>query len=119
MPTIVAVMAVALRLEPFRPKVVGGVLVASLGVVLVVAARGTGFGQATMAQRPFLADRFASVHMTDEPLDAVVFSDGLVAPGEMVTVSAMITDYTPRDEFFLLQRRESPIAALPLARPGG
>jgi drug/metabolite transporter (DMT)-like permease len=49
MPTIVAVMAVALRLEPFRPKVVGGVLVASLGVVLVVAARGTGFGQATMA----------------------------------------------------------------------
>jgi drug/metabolite transporter (DMT)-like permease len=49
MPTIVAVMAVALRLEPFRPKVLGGVLVASLGVVLVVAARGTGFGTATMA----------------------------------------------------------------------
>ena len=49
MPTIVAVMAVALRLEPYRPKVLGGVLVASLGVVLVVAARGTGFGTATMA----------------------------------------------------------------------
>jgi drug/metabolite transporter (DMT)-like permease len=49
MPTIVAVMAVMLRLEPFRPKVIGGVLVASLGVVLVVAARGTGFGQDTMA----------------------------------------------------------------------
>lgn len=49
MPTIVAVMAVSLRLEPFRPKVLGGVLVASLGVVLVVAARGTGFGAATMA----------------------------------------------------------------------
>jgi drug/metabolite transporter (DMT)-like permease len=49
MPTIVAVMAVALRLEPFRPKVLGGVLVASLGVVLVVAARGTGFGAATIA----------------------------------------------------------------------
>jgi len=49
MPTIVALMAVALRLEPFRPRVIGGVLVASAGVVLVVAARGTGFGAATMA----------------------------------------------------------------------
>ncbi len=49
MPTIVALMAVALRLEPFRPRVLGGVLVATLGVVLVVAARGTGFGAATMA----------------------------------------------------------------------
>ena len=49
MPTIVALLAVGLRLEPFRPKVIGGVLVASLGVVLVVAARGTGFGAATMA----------------------------------------------------------------------
>jgi drug/metabolite transporter (DMT)-like permease len=49
MPTIVAVMAVALGMEPFRPRVIGGVLVASLGVVLVVAARGTGFSSATMA----------------------------------------------------------------------
>jgi drug/metabolite transporter (DMT)-like permease len=49
MPTIVAVMAVVLGLEPFRPKVIGGVLVASLGVVLVVAARGTGFGAGTLA----------------------------------------------------------------------
>ncbi len=49
MPTIVAVMAVVFRLEPFRPRVIGGVVVASLGVVLVVAARGTGFGAATMA----------------------------------------------------------------------
>jgi drug/metabolite transporter (DMT)-like permease len=49
MPTIVAVMAVVLGLEPLRPRVIGGVLVASLGVVLVVAARGTGFGEATMA----------------------------------------------------------------------
>jgi hypothetical protein len=79
---------------------------------------GLSFGQATMAQRPFLADRFGTVHMTDEPLDAVVFSDGIVQPGETVTISAMITDYTPRGEFFLLQRRETPIAALPLVRPG-
>ena len=56
--------------------------------------------------------------MTDEPLDTVVFSDGLVQPGEVVTVTAAITDYTPQDEFFLLQRRESPIAALPGRPPG-
>ena len=49
MPTIVAVMAVVLGLEPFRPKVIGGVLVASLGVILVVAARGTGFDATTTA----------------------------------------------------------------------
>jgi drug/metabolite transporter (DMT)-like permease len=49
MPTIVAIMAVALGLERFRPKVLGGVIVATAGVVLVVAARGTGFGRATMA----------------------------------------------------------------------
>jgi drug/metabolite transporter (DMT)-like permease len=49
MPTVVAVMAVVLRLEPFRPKVIGGVLVASLGVVLVVAVRGTGFGAGSTA----------------------------------------------------------------------
>jgi drug/metabolite transporter (DMT)-like permease len=49
MPSIVAFLAVALRLEPLRPKILGGVLVASIGVVLVVAARGVGFSSATMA----------------------------------------------------------------------
>jgi drug/metabolite transporter (DMT)-like permease len=49
MPSIVAVMAVVLRLEPLRPRVLGGVMIATLGVVLVVAARGAGFGTATMA----------------------------------------------------------------------
>ena len=79
---------------------------------------GLSFAQATHQQRPFSADRYASVQMQDEPLDAVVFSDGLVAPGEQVTVTVAITDYTPQDEFFLLQRRESPIARLPTATPG-
>jgi drug/metabolite transporter (DMT)-like permease len=49
MPSIVALLAVALRFEPLRPKVMGGILVATVGVVLVVAARGTGFGEATLA----------------------------------------------------------------------
>jgi drug/metabolite transporter (DMT)-like permease len=49
MPSIVALLAVALGFEPLRPKVLGGVLVATVGVVLVVAARGAGFGGTTMA----------------------------------------------------------------------
>ena len=57
---------------------------------------GLSFGQATQRQRPFTSDRYATVDMTDEPLDSVVFSDGLVAPGETVTVTVTITDYTPR-----------------------
>jgi hypothetical protein len=80
---------------------------------------GLSFGQATLQQRPFEADRFRAVDTTDEPLDAVVFSDGLVSPGQTVTVSAVITDYTPNQEFFLLQRREAPSAALPVRRSGG
>lgn len=79
---------------------------------------GLSFGQATRQQRPFSADRYGTVLMTDEPLDTVVFSDGLVRPGEVVTVTAAITDYTPQDEFFLLQRRESPIALLQHRPPG-
>jgi drug/metabolite transporter (DMT)-like permease len=49
MPSIVALLAVALGFEPLRPRVLGGVLVATAGVVLVVAARGAGFDGTTMA----------------------------------------------------------------------
>jgi hypothetical protein len=78
---------------------------------------GLSFGQATLRQRPFTADRYRTVDMTDEPLDLVVFADGLVAPGETVTVTVAVTDYTPGDRFFLLQRREAPVAGAP--RPAG
>jgi drug/metabolite transporter (DMT)-like permease len=49
MPSIVAFLAVTLRFEPLRPRVLGGVVVATVGVVLVVAARGAGFGSATLS----------------------------------------------------------------------
>jgi drug/metabolite transporter (DMT)-like permease len=49
MPSIVAFLAVALGFERLRPKILVGVLVATVGVVLVVAARGVGFSGATMA----------------------------------------------------------------------
>lgn len=80
---------------------------------------GLSFGQASWDGRAFGADLFATVSATDEPLDAVVFSEGVVAPGQTVTVSVLVTDYTPRQEFFLLQRREAPVAALLPRAAGG
>lgn len=49
MPSIVALAAAGLGLEAVRPRVLTGVLVASAGVVLVVAARGEGFGAGSLA----------------------------------------------------------------------
>jgi drug/metabolite transporter (DMT)-like permease len=43
MPSLVALLAAGLGLEPARPRVIGGVLVATGGVVLVVLAQGAGF----------------------------------------------------------------------------
>ena len=71
---------------------------------------GLSFAQATPMSRPFTADRYRSLRRVDEPIDAVEFADGLVRPGETVTVSAIVTDYTPAPEFFLLQRRDGPVA---------
>ena len=44
MPSIVALVAAGIGLEPVRPRVLTGVLVASAGVVLVIAAGGEGLG---------------------------------------------------------------------------
>ena len=49
MPSLVALLAAGLGFEPARPRVIGGVLVATAGVVLVVLARGIGFGQGELA----------------------------------------------------------------------
>jgi hypothetical protein len=73
---------------------------------------GLSFGQATDAGRPFRSDGFAETLETTEPFDGVQFNDGLVAPGTTVTLSVVITDTTPRWQFYLLQKRDSPLAAV-------
>ena len=78
---------------------------------------GLSFGQASEAGRPFRSDRFAESLETREPFDGVQFYDGLVPPGEAVAVSVVISDTTPRWEFFLLQTQDSPIADLSLPAP--
>ena len=79
---------------------------------------GLSFGQALAMPRPLANDRYLRAQMTDEPLDTIVFTDGLVGPGETVTVTMTITDYTPQNEFYLLQRRNAPVSSLPMPPPG-
>jgi hypothetical protein len=74
---------------------------------------GLSFGQASAAGRPFRSDRFADNLDTREPFDGVQFFGGLVEPGETVALSVVVTDTTPRWEFYLLQKRDSPLAGSP------
>lgn len=81
---------------------------------------GLSFGQAIGPARLFGSDRFESVHVTDEPLDAVVFSGSVIRPGERVTVRVVVTDFSPTWQFYILQRRDSLLAALATSPlPGG
>jgi hypothetical protein len=74
---------------------------------------GLSFGQASEAGRPFSSDAFADNVETREPYDGVQFSNGMVQPGERVAISFVVTDTTPQWQFFLLQKRDAPIALAP------
>jgi hypothetical protein len=74
---------------------------------------GLSFGQASKAGRPFGADRFAEVIETLEPYDGLQFFSGVVEPDETVVLTFVVTDTTPRWQFYLLQKRDSPIALWP------
>lgn len=78
---------------------------------------GLSFGQASEAGRPFLADSFSENVEVREPYDGVAFYSGVVEPGETVVLSVVVTDTTPRSQFFLLQKRDSPLADIPRASP--
>jgi hypothetical protein len=71
---------------------------------------GLSFGQASDAGRPFRSDGFAQNIETREPFDGVQFFDGVIGPGETVALSVVVTDTTPRYQFYLLQKRDGPIA---------
>lgn len=72
---------------------------------------GLSFAQARGDERVYRSDRFAEAYQIDEPLDAVTFSGGIVEPGDTVTMQVAITDYSPNWQFYLLQRRQVPLAA--------
>ena len=56
------------------------------------------------------SDRFARVDLADEPADRLAFSGATIAPGETVRVRVAITDHSPVSPFFLIQRRDAPLA---------
>jgi hypothetical protein len=71
---------------------------------------GLSFAQDASRDIAMGSDRFTAVYKTDEPLDSLVFSGDTIRPGETVTVRMVITDYSPSWEFYLLQRRNAPVA---------
>jgi hypothetical protein len=79
---------------------------------------GLSFGQASDAGRPFRSDGFAQNIETLEPFDGVQFFDGVIGPGETVALSVVVTDTTPRYQFYLLQKRDGPIAGDPRGGTG-
>ena len=71
---------------------------------------GLSFAQASGAKRLYYSDRFTDIWQTDEPLDAVTFSGATIQPGETVSMNVVITDFSPSYQFFLIQRRQAPLA---------
>ena len=73
---------------------------------------GLSFGQGSSAGRPFTSTRFDEVNELNEPLDSVTFHGGFLRPGESAVFDIVITDTTPIQRFYLVQRPSRPIARL-------
>ena len=78
---------------------------------------GLSFGQDTIGERHFGSDRYTAAAGTDEPRDSVVFGGASVGPGQQVSLRVIVTDNSPREEFFLVQRRRLGVAELPGGEP--
>jgi hypothetical protein len=74
-------------------------------------ADGLSFAQGIDFVRPFTSNRFAYADEVTDVRDFINFSGGVVAPGDSVIFQYAITDNSPEDRFFLLQR--------PNFQPGG
>jgi len=77
---------------------------------------GLSFAQDPRGGRRFASDRFPRIAATDEPLDGLDFRGEAVAPGERVTMRFTVSDNTPRDVFYIVQRRDGPVADRPAGR---
>ena len=63
---------------------------------------GLSFDQRTEDKETISSDGFAKFRRDFEPYDRLLFRDGKVDPGETVGFSFLITDYTPRTQFYLV-----------------
>jgi len=80
---------------------------------------GLSFHQAGNRAAYVSSDRFGIVDLADEPADRLAFSAATIAPGETVTVQIAITDHSPVSPFFLIQRRDAPLAGRAPRHPKG
>ncbi len=78
---------------------------------------GLSFGQEPDENRSIASDHYEEVLVVDEPGDGMVFSKGVVYPGEQVVFRLIITDNSPKPEFYLVQRRQEAIVSAPEVRP--
>ena len=82
---------------------------------------GLSFGQDAQAGRPFTSNRFNRSVSQDEPRDSLTFFDGVVEPGETVSLNFIVTATGFVPELIIMQRPNRPLAALdePPGAPGG
>lgn len=73
---------------------------------------GLSFGQGSTAGRPFTSNRFGEFNEFIEPLDSISFHGGELRPGESAVFDFVITDTTPIERFYLVQRPSRPLAGL-------
>lgn len=79
---------------------------------------GLSFGQDAQAGRPFTSNRFAQSVSQDEPRDHVTFFDGVVEPGETVSMDFIVTATGHVTELMLLQKPNRPVASIDHWRTG-
>lgn len=74
---------------------------------------GLSFGQERDRDiRSITSDRYSQSRVVDEPADGILFTGGTVEPGDTVTFSLLVTDNSPVDRFYVVQRREVPLSML-------
>lgn len=76
---------------------------------------GLSFGQEQQREtRLIVSDRFDQARIVDEPADGLLFTGGTVRPGDAVTFTLLVTDNSPAERFYIVQRREVPLSMLEL-----
>jgi hypothetical protein len=78
---------------------------------------GLSFGQGS-SERDFTSSAFAAVELTDEPYDAIGFSDGSVPVGGKASFRFIVTDASPSPQILLLQEAYDPLSAAGCAVAG-
>jgi hypothetical protein len=75
---------------------------------------GLSFAQGWADMPPVVSSNFRHVLDTDEPFDAIDFDQGKVEPDQAVSFDFVVTDMTPKKEFYLLQE---PVRSVACAWP--